>query len=189
MLGTISLSAVVNNRVWYLGQVSNGQRTIVKSQAATLSTREEYEVAVLIRGKELAFLVGEDEVLTHTYSAAPLDGLFGLGADRSKAVVDNVEIREFVPSPVATNDSVQTVVGTPVDIAVLNNDSHESENTFIYLASVSQPENGTATLKDTNQDGKNDTITFTPAEGFAAQRPLITSSWITMGSRIKVMCR
>ncbi|MBA60884.1 MAG: hypothetical protein CMJ76_00820, partial [Planctomycetaceae bacterium] len=161
----------VDSQQWYLGEVVNGQRQIVKTKAATIA-RTEYELSLVIRGKNLEFSITDTEGMLHdtamalTYDAAPNIGLFGLGANRSKAVVDDVKIREFVPAPVAEDDSVQTVVNTPVDITVLTNDGHETEGTFIYLDSVSGVENGTATLKDTNDDGKNDTITFTPANDF-----------------------
>ncbi|MBH58145.1 MAG: hypothetical protein CMJ82_13290 [Planctomycetaceae bacterium] len=155
----------VDSRIWYLGHVANGQRTITKTQSATIG-RGEYQLAVVIRGKELAFLVDGQELLTHSYAEAANGGLFGLGASRARPVVDNVKIREFVPAPVAEDDSVQTVVGTPVDIAVLGNDGHETDGTFIYLDSVSAVENGQAVPKDTNDDGKNDTVTFIPTDGF-----------------------
>ncbi|MEC9095277.1 MAG: Ig-like domain-containing protein, partial [Planctomycetota bacterium] len=161
----------VDSQQWYLGEVVNGQRQIVKTQAATIA-RTEYELSLVIRGKNLEFSITDVEGMLHdtamalTYDTAPNVGLFGLGANRSKAVVDDVKIREFVPAPVAEDDVSQTIVNTPVDITVLTNDGHETQGTFIYLDSVSGVENGTATLKDTNDDGKNDTITFTPANDF-----------------------
>ncbi|MGC6449882.1 MAG: Ig-like domain-containing protein, partial [Pirellulaceae bacterium] len=155
----------VDSRMWYLGKVSNGQRSVTQTVTAEIG-RQEYELAVVIRGKSLTFEVGEETVLSHDYEVAPNAGLFGLAANRAKPVVDDIRIREFVPAPVAEDDAVQTVVNTPVDIAVLGNDGHETDGTFIYIESVSSVENGTAELKDTNDDGKNDTITFTPATDY-----------------------
>ena len=155
----------VDSRMWYLGKVSNGQRSVTQTVRAEIG-RQEYQLAVVIRGKSLTFEVGEETVLSHDYEVAPNVGLFGLAANRAKPVVDDIRIREFVPAPVAEDDAVQTVVNTPVDIAVLGNDGHETDGTFIYIESVSSVENGTAELKDTNDDGKNDTITFTPATDY-----------------------
>ena len=155
----------VDNRQWYLGQVVNGQRTILQTKADTV-TRDEHEFELVIRGTELEFIVDDVTVLTRTYQTAPNAGLFGFGANRAKPIVDKVKIREFVPAPIAEDDATQTVVNVPVDIAVLANDGHDLVGTSIYVDSVVLEANGTTTLKDTNNDGKNDTVTFTPAADF-----------------------
>ena len=57
-------------------------------------------------------------------------------------------------------------MNTPVTLDVLGNDYHEREGDSFYLASVSGVDNGNVQLVDSNEDGKHDKLTFTPATNY-----------------------
>ncbi len=67
---------------------------------------------------------------------------------------------EFDGPPLAIDDEAETTIGEPVEIDVLANDSDPS-GSDLQLVSVTDPENGTATITDDN------TILYTPDDGFA----------------------
>jgi len=71
-------------------------------------------------------------------------------------------VKEIVPTPIAEDDSSQTIVNTAVTIDVLANDYHEREGDSFHITSYSGVDNGTVELVDSNNDGKNDKLTFTP---------------------------
>ena len=62
----------------------------------------------------------------------------------------------------ATDDTAATLVNTAVTIAVLPNDTHETQGTAVEIESASDTAHGTIELIDSNQDGKIDSITYTP---------------------------
>ena len=53
-------------------------------------------------------------------------------------------------------------MNTSVTIDVLANDYHEREGDSFHITSYSRVDNGTVELVDSNNDGKNDKLTFTP---------------------------
>ena len=67
-------------------------------------------------------------------------------------------------APVAFDDAAQTPFGTPVEIAVLANDTDADDDSLVVTV-VTAPANGTATI--TSDDDGNDTrVTYTPASGY-----------------------
>src|SRR6185437_9534302 len=81
------------------------------------------------------------------------------GTAESNVATVTLNVTQVIHAPVAANDSVQTVSGTPVDIAVLANDVDVDGNPLTPII-VSSTSNGTLTV---NADG---TIRYTPNSGF-----------------------
>ncbi len=81
------------------------------------------------------------------------------GKVTSATVTVNVALSNTAPK--ATDDSASTPMATPVQIAVLANDS-DADNDSFAISALGTPAHGTATL----QDG---IVTYTPASGFSGE--------------------
>ena len=81
------------------------------------------------------------------------------GQEASNVATVTLNVTQVIHAPVATNDSATTVSGTPVNIAVLANDTDVDGNPLTPVI-VGGPSNGSLTV---NPDG---TITYTPNSGF-----------------------
>ena len=73
-------------------------------------------------------------------------------------------MKEIVPTPIAVDDTRQTIVNTPVTLNVVANDSHDVDGTAFSIVSVTQPENGSVTF-----DAGAGTVTYTPRRTGEAQ--------------------
>ncbi len=71
--------------------------------------------------------------------------------------------------PVAVDDSTTTSTGTPVNIAVLANDSDPDGNLPLTVGSLTQPTNGTAVLELNNTITYTSNGTFTGTDSFTYQ--------------------
>ncbi len=91
-------------------------------------------------------------------------GGLALYTNMSKTQFDNVEVKEYVVLPVANDDRVSTKIDTQVTIGILANDY--APNGSLEVTAFTQPNNATAALVDTNDDGDLDSMLFTPTAGF-----------------------
>ncbi|MEZ6061200.1 MAG: Ig-like domain-containing protein [Planctomycetaceae bacterium] len=91
---------------------------------------------------------------TDTFTYAASDGEL-----ESEPATVAVTVNSVNDAPVAESDTAETDENTPVDIAVLGNDS-DVDGDDLTPSVVTAPANGTATV---NEDGS---ITYTPNEGF-----------------------
>ena len=73
-------------------------------------------------------------------------------------------MKEIVPTPVAVDDTRQTIVNTPVTLNVVANDSHDVDGTAFSIVSVTQPEHGSVTF-----DAGAGTVTYTPSADWRGQ--------------------
>jgi hypothetical protein len=78
----------------------------------------------------------------------------------TSAATVTVTVTEVSDLPVAVDDSLTTAENTPYTIDVLANDS-DPDDDILTVTAVEDPQNGTAIIND------DDTITYTPDEGFA----------------------
>jgi hypothetical protein len=99
--------------------------------------------------------VGFTGSATFTYQARD-----SLGALSNIATVTVTVTAVQNQPPVAQNDSATTRVGTPVNIAVLANDTDPEGNLPLVVVNLTQPANGSAALQ------ANNTVTYTPNVGF-----------------------
>jgi hypothetical protein len=152
---------------WQIGECSNGRYTTLDSTNASVQKNTDYAAELRVEGNNVRFIVDDIEVGNVTLDGEDLtDGKLGLFAVNSRMAVDNFEVKEILPSPEATDDAAATLVNTAVTIAVLTNDTHENAGTTIEIQSASDGANGTIELIDSNQDGKKDSITYTPSTDF-----------------------
>ena len=152
---------------WQIGKCSNGRYTTLDSTSANIQKNTDYAAELRIEGSNVRFIVSDIEVGNVTFTGEDLtEGKLGLFAVNSRMAVDNFEVKEILPSPEATDDAAATLVNTPITIAVLANDTHETQGTAIEIASTSGATHGTLALVDSNQDGKDDSITYTPNTDF-----------------------
>ncbi|MGY8880622.1 MAG: Ig-like domain-containing protein, partial [Dehalococcoidia bacterium] len=137
--------------------------TTLASTNATIQKNTDYAAELRVEGSSVRFIVDEIEVGNVTFTGEDLtDGQLGLFALNSRMAVDNFEVKEILPSPEATDDAAATLVNTAVEIAVLANDTHETQGTLIEIDFAAGASHGTLELIDSNQDGKKDSITYTP---------------------------
>ncbi|MDE0818485.1 MAG: Ig-like domain-containing protein, partial [Pirellulaceae bacterium] len=141
--------------------------TTLDSTNASIQKNTDYAAELRVEGSHVRFIVDDIEVGNVTFTGEDLtDGKLGLSAVNSRMQVDNFEVKEILPSPEATDDAVATLVNTPITIAVLANDTHETQGTAIEIKSATAGAHGTVVLVDSNQDGKNDSITYTPGTDY-----------------------
>jgi hypothetical protein len=154
------------NRAWQIGKCSGGRYTTLASTNATIQKNTDYAAELRVEGSSVRFIVDEIEVGNVTFTGEDLtDGKLGLFALRSRMEVDNFEVKEILPSPEATDDAAATLVNTAITIAVLANDGHENVGTEIEIESAAGG-HGTLELIDSNEDGKKDSIRYTPVTDF-----------------------
>ncbi len=87
-------------------------------------------------------------------------GVLDGGADTSTVQTFTITVGATPDSPIAADDTATTPAGTPINIAVLQNDS-DPDNDQLSVVSVPEPANGTAVI-----NRADNTVTFTPAPGF-----------------------
>ncbi len=154
-------------RAWQIGKYSNGRYTTLDSTSTSIQKNTDYAAELRVEGSHVRFIVDDIEVGNVTFTGEDLtDGELGLFAKNSLMAVDNFEVKEILPSPEATDDAVATLVNTPITIAVLANDTHETQGTAIEIKSATDGAHGMIELVDSDQNGKNDSITYTPGTDY-----------------------
>jgi hypothetical protein len=152
---------------WFMNELKNGSLRGLESKSENIQVDTNYEFEMRMEGNVVSFYANEQLKITHDFGAENLrDGQLGIGTQRGTATFDNVRISEILPRPEAADDAAATLVNTAVTIAVLTNDTHENAGTTIEIQSASDGANGTIELIDSNQDGKKDSITYTPSTDF-----------------------
>ncbi|WP_405198558.1 tandem-95 repeat protein [Christiangramia sp. LLG6405-1] len=102
---------------------------------------------------ELVYTPNTDFTGTDTFEYTITDG------DQTDTATVTVTVTPVNDAPVALDDDASTSEDTPIEIAVLNNDS-DPDNDPLSVTETTQPENGTVVI---NNDG---TVTYTPNENF-----------------------
>jgi hypothetical protein len=152
---------------WFMNEVKNGSLRGLETNSASIQADTDYDFEMRMEGNVVTFYVNEQLKMTHDFGTENLrDGKLGVGTLRAITSFDNVRIAEILPSPEATDDAAATLVNTPITIAVLANDTHENAGTAIEIESATDGTHGTIELIDSNQDGKKDSITYTPGTDF-----------------------
>jgi hypothetical protein len=146
--------------------LSNGSATAPDdydstSQTATFADGET-TTTITIPIEEDSDVEGDE---TFTLSLSNPTGGASIGGQDSSTVTiqDNDTSEETNGDPTAVPDAATTEEGRAIEIDVLNNDS-DPENDALAIASVSNPDNGTAVVDDENQ-----TVIYTPDSNFTGE--------------------
>nr|MCS5629604.1 cadherin-like domain-containing protein [Pirellulaceae bacterium] len=158
------IGANVNSTRWEVVEVSGGMTLVRKSLRETIRTGQDYQMQLLIEGSTVTLNVDGTEKLEYQFDENLNTGGLALYTNMSKTQFDNVEVKEYVVLPVANDDRVSTKIDTQVTIGILANDY--APNGTLEVTAFSQPDNATAALVDTNNDGDLDSMLFTPTAGF-----------------------
>ncbi|MDE0819393.1 MAG: hypothetical protein OSA92_17185, partial [Pirellulaceae bacterium] len=122
---------------WFMNELKNGSLRGLESKSESIQADTNYEFEMRMEGNVVSFYVDEQLKMTHDFGTENLrDGKLGVGTQRGIASFDNVRIAEILPRPEATDDAVATLVNTPITIAVLANDTHETQGTAIEIKSA-----------------------------------------------------
>ena len=151
---------------YQIGQVVNGRTTILKNVRETVRTDRSYALELHVENNLVTFYSDDVSKASVEIDGTLNDGKVGLYTYRSRTQFDDFFVKEIVPTPIAGDDVSQTVVNTPVTLNVLGNDYHEREGDTFHITSVIGEDNGTVELVDSNDDGKHDQLTFTPATDY-----------------------
>ena len=148
---------------WIVGTY-DGQLNVLASTSESIQRQHNYETSTIFEGKKVTFKVDGDTKVTYTFDAAINDGSVGLGSINGRASFDDVLLKALIPGPEANPDVSQTLVNQSVRINVLANDVEVNGRTNEVI-SVSGTD-ATITLVDTDSDGVDDAIDYTPVTDF-----------------------
>ena len=160
------------NRRWVIAQVSdssgNRRTEILASNQQTIQTRTNYEMKLRVEGNELSLIVDGNQRVSHSIS----DGVVGDAHLRGTGIMtingrsyfDNIVVEEYVVKSVAEDDRAGAGINETITIDVLANDY--APNGKLEITGVSQVDNATLTLVDSDQDGLEDKVQFVPATDF-----------------------
>ena len=151
---------------YQIGQVVGGRSTVLKNIRETVRTDRSYELELHVENQQVSLLADGVVKASVTVDGTLNDGQVGLYTYRSQTKFDDFFVKEIVPTPVAVDDTRQTIVNTPVTLNVVANDYHERDGEAFYIESVSGVDNGTVELVASNNDNKNDLIVFTPDNNY-----------------------
>ncbi|MBT4694213.1 MAG: cadherin-like domain-containing protein, partial [Planctomycetaceae bacterium] len=158
------IGANENGRRWEVAEVSGGATLVRETLNDTIRTGQDYQMQLLIEGSNVTLIVDGNEKLEYQFEENLNTGGLALYSNKSKTHFDNVEVKEYIVLPVANDDRVTTKIDTPVTIGILANDYAPNGN--LEVTAFSQPNNATAALVDTNNDGDFDSVLVTPTVGF-----------------------
>ncbi|HNQ90946.1 MAG TPA: Ig-like domain-containing protein [Verrucomicrobiota bacterium] len=132
----------------------------------TIDAGMDYAVGLTLHGTTVNVTVNGQTIVSHAFNAVTVDGGFGLFTRDAATAFDDFNLRTDEPAfeqpnhaPVAQDDAASTSAGTPVTIAVLDNDQ-DANGDALTVSSLTQPSNGSVVV---NADG---TVTYTPVSGF-----------------------
>ena len=151
---------------YQIGQVASGRTTVLSNIRESINTNNTYDLELHVENNLVTFYSNEVSKASVTIDGTLNDGQVGLYTYRSRTQFDDFFVKEIVPTPIAGDDVSQTIVNTPVTIDVLANDYHEREGDSFHITSFSGVDNGTVELVDSNNDGKNEKLTFTPENDY-----------------------
>ncbi|MEC7564137.1 MAG: Ig-like domain-containing protein, partial [Planctomycetota bacterium] len=158
------IGANQNSSRWEVVEVSNNTPLVLRTARATIQPGRDYELRLLLEGNTATLVVDGTTILTEVFDSPNNQGGLGLYTNKSKTHFDDVVVKEYVVLSEANDDRVSTKIDEAVTIAVLSNDY--APNGLLEITAVTNPQNGTVSLVDTNQDSKNDSVLFTPDQGF-----------------------
>ena len=147
---------------YQIGETVNGRSTVLKNIRATVRGDQTHTLELHVENSLVSLISGGEVKASVEIEGVLNDGKVGLYTNRSQTSYDNFFVKEIVPTPIAEDDVSQTIVNTPVTLDVLANDYHEREGDSFHITSVSDVDNGTLEMVDSNNDGKKDKLTFTP---------------------------
>ena len=149
---------------YQIGQVVSGRSTVLKNIRETVRTDRSYELELHVENQQVSLLADGVVKASVTVDGTLNDGQVGLYTYRSQTRFDDFFVKEIVPTPVAVDDTRQTIVNTPVTLNVVANDSHDVDGTAFSIVSVTQPEHGSVTF-----DAGAGTVTYTPSADWRGQ--------------------
>ena len=147
-----------------IGEVVEGRKHDLVTESFDLEHNHDYDMKVLLEDNKATLVVDGETVLNYGFETSQNAGKVGLAAHNAKTQFDDITIKETIPGPEAVNDASQTLVGSTVRLNLIANDVVIDGRTN-ELKSVSGY-TGTVTLIDADQDGKDDSIDYTPSNNF-----------------------
>ncbi|MCP4857957.1 MAG: hypothetical protein GY903_26030, partial [Fuerstiella sp.] len=147
---------------YQIGQVAAGRVTILSNIRESINPNNTYDLELHVENNLVTFYADGVSKASAEIAGTLNDGQVGLYTYRSQTKFDDFFVKEIVPTPIAEDDSSQTIVNTAVQLNLLANDSHDIAGTAFRLLSVTQPEGGTVTIDDADAG----TVTYTPATGW-----------------------